>query len=109
MKKLSLIALACLMVLGLAQCKKNEPTNNNNAGNADRVNITLTLDNGGQRVHPEEVPETGWAKIVYDNNDVVYVGSGGKYNYLSLAMEHLGASRCRLPAGCGIPLRDYGL
>ena len=79
MKKLSLIALACMMVLGLAQCKKNEPTNNNNAGNADRVNITLTLDNGGQRVHPEEVPETGWAKIVYDNNDVVYVGSGGKY------------------------------
>ena len=79
MKKLSLIALACMMVLGLAQCKKNEPTNNNNAGNADRVNITMTLDNGGQRVHPEEVPETGWAKIVYDNNDVVYVGSGGKY------------------------------
>ena len=79
MKKLSFIALACMMVLGLAQCKKNEPTNNNNAGNADRVSITLTLDNGGQRVHPEEVPETGWAKIVYDNNDVVYVGSGGKY------------------------------
>ena len=67
------------MVLGLAQCKKNEPTNNNTADNGNRVSITLTLDNGGQRVHPEEVPETGWAKIVYDNNDVVYVGSGGKY------------------------------
>ena len=79
MKKLSLIALACMMVLGLAQCKKNEPTNNNTADNGNRVSITLTLDNGGQRVHPEEVPETGWAKIVYDNNDVVYVGSGGKY------------------------------
>ena len=77
MKKLSLIALACLMVLGLAQCKKNEPTNNNTADNGNRVSITLTLDNGGQRVHPEE--ENGLANVVYDNGDVVYVGSGGKY------------------------------
>ena len=77
MKKLSLIALACLMVLGLAQCKKNEPTNNNTADNGNRVSITLTLDKGGQRVHPEE--ENGLANVVYDNGDVVYVGSGGKY------------------------------
>ena len=77
MKKLSFIALACLMVLGLAQCKKNEPTNNNTADNGNRVSITLTLDNGGQRVHPEE--ENGLANVVYDNGDVVYVGSGGKY------------------------------
>jgi len=71
--------MACLMVLGLTQCKKNEPTNNNNADNGNRVNITLKLDNGGQRAHPEEDPETGWANVVYDNGDVVYVGSGGKY------------------------------
>ena len=77
MKKLSFIALACLMVLGLAQCKKNEPTNNNTADNGNRVSITLTLDNGGQRVHPEE--ENGLANVVYDNGDVVYVGSNGKY------------------------------
>ena len=77
MKKLSLIVMACLMVLGLTQCKKNEPTNNNTADNGNRVNITLTLDNGGQRVHPEE--ENGLANVVYDNGDVVYVGSDGKY------------------------------
>ncbi len=64
MKKLSFIVMACLMVLGLAQCKKNEPTNNNTADNGNRVNITLTLDNGGQRVHPEE--ENGLANVVYD-------------------------------------------
>lgn len=69
--------MACLMVLGLTQCKKNEPTNNNTADNGNRVNITLTLDNGGQRVHPEE--ENGVANVVYDNGDVVYVGSDGKY------------------------------
>ena len=77
MKKLSFIVMACLMVLGLAQCKKNEPTNNNNADDGNRVSITLTLDNGGQRVHPEE--ENGLANVVYDNGDVVYVGSDGKY------------------------------
>ena len=77
MKKLSFIVMACLMVLGLTQCKKNEPSANDNAGNGNRVNITLTLDNGGQRVHPEE--ENGLANVVYDNGDVVYVGSDGKY------------------------------
>ena len=67
--------MACLLALGLTQCKKNEPTNDNNDDN--RVSITLKLDNGGQTVHPEE--ENGLANIVYDNNDVVYVGSNGKY------------------------------
>ncbi len=69
--------MACLMVLGLTQCKKNEPSANNTADNGNRVSITLTLDKGGQRVHPEE--ENGVANVVYDNGDVVYVGSNGKY------------------------------
>ena len=77
MKKLSFIVMAGLMVLGLTQCKKNEPSNNSNADDGNRVNITLKLENGGQRVHPEE--ENGLANIVYDNGDVVYVGSDGKY------------------------------
>ena len=69
--------MACLLVLGLTQCKKNEPTNNNTADNDNRVSITLQLTNGGQKVHPEE--ENGLANVVYDNGDVVYVGSNGKY------------------------------
>ncbi len=86
MKKLSFIVMACLTVLGLTQCKKNELPNNTDDGN--RLNITLTLDNGGQKELPEidndgqkvhPVEENGLAKIVYDNNDVVYVGSNGKY------------------------------
>lgn len=77
MKKLSFIVMACLVVLGLTQCKKNEPSANDNADNGDRVSITLRLDNGGQRAHPVE--ENGLANVVYDNGDVVYVGSDGKY------------------------------
>jgi len=68
--------MACLLVLGLTQCKKNEPINNNNTDD-NRVSITLQLTNGGQKVHPEE--ENGLANVVYDNGDVVYVGSNGKY------------------------------
>ncbi len=75
MKKLSFIVMACLLVLGLAQCKKNDPVNNDD--NDNRVSITLQLTNGGQKVHPEE--ENGLANVVYDNGDIVYVGSDGKY------------------------------
>ena len=105
MKKLSLIALACLMVLGLAQCKKNEPTNNNTADNGNRVSITLTLDNGGQRVHPEE--ENGLANVVYDNGDMVYVGSNGKYmGYLTYnGGSHLFAGSISTAATEGQPLQ----
>ena len=105
MKKLSLIALACLMVLGLAQCKKNEPTNNNTADNGNRVSITLTLDKGGQRVHPEE--ENGLANVVYDNGDMVYVGSNGKYRgYLTYNGDsHLFAGSISTAATEGQPLQ----
>ena len=86
MKKLSFIVMACLTVLGLTQCKKNELPDNTDDGN--RLNITLTLDNGGQKELPEidndgqkvhPVEDNGLAKIVYDINDVVYVGSNGMY------------------------------
>ena len=78
MKKLSFIVMACLMVLGLTQCKKNEPSTNDNADNGDRVEITLKLQNGGgEKAHPEESGTI--ANVIYDNGDVVYVGSGGKY------------------------------
>lgn len=69
--------MAGLLALGLTQCKKNESSNTNNADSGDRVSITLKLYGGGQRVHPEE--GNGIANVVYDNGDVMLVGSAGKY------------------------------
>ena len=86
MKKLSFILMACLLALGLTQCKKNELPKDTDDGNY--MSITLKLDNSGekelpeedndgQKVHPEE--DNGLANIVYDDNDTIYVGSNGKY------------------------------
>ena len=102
MKKLSFIVMACLMVLSLTQCKKNEPANDN-ADNGDRVSITLKLENGGQKAHPEE--NNGLANIVYDNEDVVYVGSDGKYMGILTYNGSLFTGSINAAATAGEPLQ----
>jgi len=81
MKRLSFIVMAGLIALGLTQCKKNEPTNNDTEG----VKITLNINNGGGggRLHIEEGTSTTTdnpiVKVLYDKDDVIYVGSNGSY------------------------------
>lgn len=75
MKKLTLLLMAFAMVLTLSQCKKKveqiEPT-------GDRL-VPITLDvkaaSDGQKINVD--PNTG--EVSFELNDVVYVGSGGKY------------------------------
>jgi fibronectin type 3 domain-containing protein len=75
MKKLSLLLLAIATVLTLSQCKKKveqiEPT-------GDKL-VPITLDvkavSDGQKINVD--PNTG--EVSFELNDVVYVGSGGKY------------------------------
>ena len=73
MKKLTLLLLAVATVLTLSQCKKKVeqvvPT-------GDRiVSITLDVKGGGSKIDVD--PNTG--EVAFSQNDVVYVGSGGKY------------------------------
>lgn len=73
MKKISIIVTVLAFVLGLSQCKKEQvaPTNENNS-------VAITLDiksNGGTRMDVN----TGTGEVNYEENDVVYVASGGKY------------------------------
>ena len=81
MKRLSFIVMAGLIALGLTQCKKNEPTNNDTEG----VKITLNINNGngGGRLHIQEGTSTTTdnpiVKVLYDVNDVIYVCSNGSY------------------------------
>ena len=81
MKRLSFIVMAGLIALGLTQCKKNEPTNNDTEG----VKITLNINNGngGGRLHIEEGTSTTTdnpiVKVLYDENDVIYVCCNGSY------------------------------
>lgn len=80
MKRLSFIVMAGLIALGLTQCKKNDPTNNDTEG----VKITLNINNGngGGRLHIEEdfnQQGDSIVKVNYDENDVIYVCSNGSY------------------------------
>lgn len=75
MKKLTLLLLAVATVLTLSQCKKKveqiEPAGDN------LVPITLDVKavSDGQKINVD--PNTG--EVAFSQNDVVYVGSGGKY------------------------------
>lgn len=79
MKKLTFVMMALAMVLTLSQCKKEEQKPANNDG--DRI-VPITLDvskqvkaDNGSRINVD--PNTG--DVAFAQNDVVYVGSGGKY------------------------------
>jgi len=72
MKRIGIIALAMVLVLGLTQCKKeqNAQTNEN-----ETVAITLDIRNNGTRMDVNTV--TG--EVTYEEGDVIYVVSSGKY------------------------------
>ena len=70
--------MAGLIALGLTQCKKNDPTNNDTEG----VKITLNINNGGGRMQILEGTNHlnhDIVKVLYEKNDVIYVGSNGSY------------------------------
>lgn len=74
MKKISTIIMALVVVMTMAQCKKNNPTTPDNQNNV----VTITLDvknNNGSRVDVNTTTGT----VDFETGDKVYVGSGGKY------------------------------
>ena len=78
MKRLSTIIMALVLALGLTQCKKNEPTANDQG---ETYNITLSVGgasssaNKGEKV--EVNPITG--SVNFETGDRIYVASAGKY------------------------------
>ena len=69
MKKLSYILMALVLVLGLAQCKKEQPK-----PQGEKVYITLKVDDGAK--HTVD-PENG--TVTYADGDVIYVGNGSNF------------------------------
>jgi len=71
MKRINMILMAFALVLTMAQCKKNEETNQDKT-------VTITLDvknNNGSKVDVNTITGT----VNFETGDKVYVGSGGKY------------------------------
>lgn len=73
MKRLGTILLACALILGMSQCKK-ENTNTNTNAEGEPVHIVLKVDNDGQRCNLD--PTTG----AYDftTGDILLVGYNGE-------------------------------
>ena len=73
MRRIGVIVMALTIVLGLSQCKKEQPTI---ANEGETVAITLDIQNSGStRMDVNTV--TG--EVTYETGDVVYVASGGTF------------------------------
>ena len=75
MKKLGFILMACALILGTSQCKKNNEANKpENNGKS----VFITLNVGGD-TRANVVPEDDIAPVYYEEGDMIYVVSDGKY------------------------------
>ena len=75
MKRMTYFVMALALVLGLSQCKKEQPLEPTNEGNV--VNITLNVGgNGGGSRHTINT-ENG--DVGFEEDDVIYVGDGTTY------------------------------
>ena len=75
MKRMTYFVMAVALVLGLSQCKKEQPLEPTNEGNV--VNITLNVGgNGGGSRHTINT-ENG--DVDFEDGDVIYVGDGTTY------------------------------
>lgn len=70
-----MILMACMLVMGMSQCKK-ENVNSNNQGNIVTITLDVAGDNGS-RVIVE--PGDDIAPVTYQNGDEIHVISGGVY------------------------------
>ena len=75
MKKLGFILMACALIIGASQCKKNNESNKP-VNNSELVFITLNVG-GGTRANV--VPEENIAPVYYAEGDMIHVVSNGHY------------------------------
>ena len=74
MKKLNAYLLALALLIGMTQCKKEQPASGTTTDGGETVYITMKVDNGDRHI---VYPGTG--AVVYGEGDVIYVGNGGHY------------------------------
>ncbi len=74
MKRMTYFVMALALVLGLSQCKKEQPLEPTNEGNG--VRITLNVENDGNNGSRVNVTEN---HVTFQNGDQILVGYNGKY------------------------------
>lgn len=74
MKKIILALVAFMFVLGMTQCKKEQPTNvSTDEGEIVYITMKVADDGAKHTVYP------GTGAVVYGDGDVIYVGNNGHY------------------------------
>lgn len=75
MKKITLALMAVMLVLGMTQCKKEQPTPTPDpTPDGETVYISMKVDDGGKHI---VYPGTG--AYVFEDGDKIYVGNNGHY------------------------------
>ena len=74
MKKFSILVMAIALVLGLAQCKKQEVSETPEVIEGNMFHISVNVNEGSKHI---VFPETG--AYVFENGDKLYVGNNGHY------------------------------
>ena len=75
MKKMSYFVMALALVLGLSQCKKEQPATPQNG----QVRITLNVENGGNNGSRVNVDPTTSPMVTFEKGDKILVGYNGVY------------------------------
>ena len=73
MKQLAIFASVFMLTIGLVQCKKEPPTNQN--AEVETVCITVKVESNGSKAGVD--PSNG--KITFNNQDILYVGYNNAY------------------------------
>lgn len=75
MKKMTYFVMALALVLGLSQCKKEQPDTPQNG----QVRITLNVENGGNNGSRVNVDPTTSPMVTFEKGDKILVGYNGAY------------------------------
>ena len=74
MKRLGMIVMAGLLVLGLAQCKKEQTNNTQSEGNVVRITLNVDGSGNGSRVN---VDPAATEQVTFTNGDQILVANNG--------------------------------
>ena len=75
MKRMTYFVMALALVLGLSQCKKEQPATPQNG----QVRITLNVENGGNNGSRVNVNPTTSPMVTFEKGDKILVGYNGAY------------------------------
>ena len=76
MRRMTYFVMALALVLGLSQCKKEQPATPQNEGNGVMITLNVGGNNSGAKVNVDPDAEN---QVTFEDGDQILVASGGSY------------------------------